>query len=159
MAIADVITEGFIGNAAHWIVTEGFSQSGVIPPSPPPPPSFDPLQTHGGQGRRRWDRIRTIYKERPDDEVLGDHVAALVAHLLGDDISAPVARKAAAVVRQSAAVEAIETGQYELAETRAIAALLETKVAGLERQKAILRKQIEDENDDEEAMELILGHA
>lgn len=126
---------------------------------PPAADVFDPLRTHGGQGRRRWDRIRTITKERPDDEVLGDHVAALVAYLLGE-VSAPVARKAAAVVRQSvAAVEALETGQWELAETRAIAALLETTVAGLERQKAKLLKRQQDEEDDDEAIALIVQHA
>ncbi len=149
------MSDGYRSFLAFWL--GGACNPGGTPPSPTP--TYNALLQHGGQGRRRWDYIRRVYKERPDDEVLDDHVAALVAALLGESISAPVARKAAAVVRQSDAVAALETGQYELAETRAIAALLETKVAGLERQKAKLLKQREDEEDDEEAMEIILGHA
>lgn len=160
MTVATVITEGFGGfSTVNFVPLEGFLAGGT-PPSPPPPPSYDPLAQHGGQGRRRWDRIRAIAKERPDDVVLADHVAALVAHLLGIPPSRPVPRKAVAVVAAAEDVrDALETFQWEVAEARARAAILESKVAGLERQKAKLLKDIEDENDDEEAMEIILGHA
>jgi hypothetical protein len=157
MSTAPIVVEGFLF-ATHFVVTEGFLSGTPIPPTPPP--AYNALLQHGGQGRRRWDKIRTVTKERPDDEVLADHVAALVAHLLGLPPSRPAPRKAVeAVLASSAALEALDTGQWELAETRAVAAILESKVAGLERQKAILLKRQKDENDDEEAMELILGHA
>lgn len=135
-----------------------------IPPAPPPPPApsstFDPLLTHGGQGRRRWDHdVRRLVKGRPDDEVLDAHLVGLVAHLLGVEEATPAARRVAKVLRDSAStIDAIETAQWELAEAQAIAAILETKVAGLERVKARLRKQQEDEQDDEDALNIILSH-
>lgn len=153
------MSDGYRSFLAFWI--GGASDPGGTPPSPPPPPSYNPLLQHGGQGRRRWDHdVRRLVKGRPDDEVLDAHVMGLVAHLLGIETVTPAVKRAAAVLRDSApTVAAIETAQWELAETRAIAALLESKVAGLERVKARLKKQQEDEEDDDEAIALIVQHA
>ena len=156
MSIATVITEGF-GNFSNvnFVPTEGYGPYDRVAPS------FNPLATHGGQGRRRWDHdVRRLVKGRPDDEVLDAHVMGLVAHLLGIEETAPAAKRAASVLRDSVAtIDALETAQWELAETRAIAAILESKVAGLERIKARLKKQQEDEEDDDEAIALIVQHA
>ena len=154
MSIATVVTEGFGSfGTANFIPTEGFGDY-----APSPPAAVEIGISKAWLPYPYWLRHR---RRHDPDHIAASHAEQLAAHLLGIKAPAKIAAAAAAIEASPAAMEALDTGQWERAEREATLALLEAKLTGMEMQQARLREKAERDRDEDEALALItiLGNA
>lgn len=150
------MSDGFRSFLAFWI-------GGAANPGGTPPPSPPADDSHLGKAWLPYPYwVRRKRRSGPDlGEIAARHAESLAAHLLGIRAPAKVAAAAKAIEASPAAMEALDTGQWERAEREATLALLEAKLMGLETQQARLREKMERDQDDDDAMAIltILGNA